>query len=275
MAGFTDILGSIINQGMSPTRTARVSHGLGGRGGDLGAVLDNIGQVLGQNMSEPPREMPRPSAPPSRPASHAPSGGGLGDILGSLAGNKAVLGGLGALAAAILGSKSGGGRRGSRKSVGGGLLAMLASLAVAALQNSGRSPARLPRALMDVRTPEDEEALEQEAEIIVRAMISAAKADGRVDETEMDNILGRLAEDGLTDEEKEFLRAEMRRPLDINEVIGSAQGRPELAAQIYAASLLAIEVDTPAEQQYLRDLARGLDLDPEVTTHIERSLGMA
>jgi uncharacterized membrane protein YebE (DUF533 family) len=273
MAGFTDILGSMLQQGMSPSRTTRVSNALGGRSGDLGAVLDNIGQILGQGSSEPPPGVPRTQSRPSpRPSS---GGGGLGDIIGSLAGNKAVLGGLGALAAAILGGKNKNRGRTSAKSLGGGWMAMLASLAFAAMKHAGNTPKQAPRALLDAQSPADEEALEQDAEIIVKAMINAAKADGQVDNAEIQNIIGKLGENGLTDEEKEFLVTEVKKPQDMSAVIAAAKGQPDMAAQIYAASLLAIEVDTPAEQEYIRELARGLGLSSNVTSHIEQTLGMA
>jgi len=157
--------------------------------------------------------------------------------------------------------------------VGGGWMAILASLAFAAMKHAGQGSQRMPRALMDAQTPEDEEALERDAEIIVKAMINAAKADGQVDDTEIQTITGKMGENGMTEKEKEFFLAEVKKPLNTNAVIASADGRPDMAAQIYAASLLAIEVDTPGEQQYSRDLAQGLNLAPEVTSHIEQALG--
>ena len=53
------------------------------------------------------------------------------------------------------------------------------------------------------------------AELIVRAMISAAKADGEVSEDEIQRIVGRIGADGLSEEEKQFMIAELRRPLDL------------------------------------------------------------
>jgi uncharacterized membrane protein YebE (DUF533 family) len=67
---------------------------------------------------------------------------------------------------------------------------------------------------------------------------------------------------------------EMNKPMDLGSIVAAAKGRPQLAAQIYAASLLAIEVDTPAERQYMRQLADGLYLAPEVTAHLERTVGL-
>ena len=66
----------------------------------------------------------------------------------------------------------------------------------------------------------------------------------------------------------------MTKPLDIQALIASAKNQPTLAAQIYAASLLAIEVDTPAEKKYLDQLAAGLGLNPEVTQRIKDMVGL-
>jgi uncharacterized membrane protein YebE (DUF533 family) len=121
----------------------------------------------------------------------------------------------------------------------------------------------------------EQEALEKDAEVIVKAMINAAKADNRIDEKEIEKIVGKLEEDGLTNEEKEFFMQEARKPMDTDAVIRSAVQNPEMAAQIYAASLLAIEVDTPAERRYMQDLASALGLNSEVTGTIEGYFGMA
>jgi uncharacterized membrane protein YebE (DUF533 family) len=44
---------------------------------------------------------------------------------------------------------------------------------------------------------------------------------------------------------------------------------------VYTASLLAIEVDTPSEVQYLDELARGLGLQPQTVQTIHRTLGLS
>ncbi len=261
MAGFMDILGTLVQQGLSQSSGSRIANALGAgqSSGGLGDIVGSLGQMLGGGQ-----------ATQAGGASLGGLGGVLGEVLGGLGNNKAALGGLGALAGALLG----GGRGATRGAIGGGGLAMLAALAMSALKKAGQSPSSTPQALLEPQTPEDEAALEQEAEIIVKAMINAAKADGQIDDTEIKKILGKLQEDGLTEEEKELFLTEANKPLDLEEVIASAQGRPELAAQIYSASLLAIEVDTPAEQQYMQELATGLGLDPLATSHIEQILGM-
>ena len=62
--------------------------------------------------------------------------------------------------------------------------------------------------------------------------------------------------------------------METEEWMAAAQGRPELGAQMYGASLLAIEVDTPVEKKYLERLAAGLGLDAKVTQHIQGFVGL-
>ncbi|MBW2659478.1 MAG: DUF533 domain-containing protein, partial [Deltaproteobacteria bacterium] len=102
-------------------------------------------------------------------------GGMLGEVLSGLGNNKAALGGLGALAGALLG----GGGSSARGAVGGGGLAMLASLAFSALKKAGQAPSRPPRALLEPQNNQEKEALEQDAEVIVKAMINAAHQRGK------------------------------------------------------------------------------------------------
>ncbi|OEU58182.1 MAG: hypothetical protein BA862_14405 [Desulfobulbaceae bacterium S3730MH12] len=264
MAGFMDILGSMVQQGMSASGGSRMSNALGAgkSGGSLDDIMGSLGKMLGGSQSG--------QAAQATQAGAGGLGGMLGEVLSGLGNNKAALGGLGALAGALLG----GGKSSARGAVGGGGLAMLASLAMSALTKAGQAPSRPPRALLEPQTPQEEQALEQDAEVIVKAMINAAKADGRIDKTEIEKIVGKLEKDGLTGEEKEFFTTEANKPMDINAVVSSAGREPEMAAQVYAASLLAIEVDTRAEQQYMEQLGKGLGLHPQVTDHIERTLGV-
>ena len=66
----------------------------------------------------------------------------------------------------------------------------------------------------------------------------------------------------------------MGKPLDLDGIIRDVRDQ-EVGAQVYAASLLSIEVDTAAEQDYLRRLAAGLQLDPEAVARIHQILGVS
>lgn len=109
---------------------------------------------------------------------------------------------------------------------------------------------------------------------IVTAMIAAAKADGTIDPEERQKILGRLSEGGLSNEEREYLDRELTGPLDIDKVVNSATG-PEHAIELYAASLLAIDPDHPAERAYLEMLAARLGLDADLKASIENTVANA
>ena len=108
---------------------------------------------------------------------------------------------------------------------------------------------------------------------MLRAMISAAKADGQIDQGEMERILGKLSEAGSDPEARDFVLSEMRGPLDLDRLVAGVR-TPQQAAQVYAASLLAIDVDTPAEKDYLDRLAQALNLPPQATAHMHGALGV-
>jgi hypothetical protein len=115
---------------------------------------------------------------------------------------------------------------------------------------------------------------EARARLLIIAMVNAAKADGTIDPDERARILGRLAEHGSGEAERAHLEEEMARPLDIDRLVSQVRD-PVLAAQVYAASLLAIDPDTPAEKAYLAMLAARLNLDPGVVRELESRLDAA
>ena len=100
---------------------------------------------------------------------------------------------------------------------------------------------------------------EAEAKIILRAMILAAKADGAMDAAERAAIMDHLGDDASEDD-RVFISAEIEEGPSLEEFLGSVPPSPELRQQIFAMSLLAIEVDTPEEEAHMRRLAEGLGL---------------
>ncbi|MEM9170556.1 MAG: tellurite resistance TerB family protein [Pseudomonadota bacterium] len=105
------------------------------------------------------------------------------------------------------------------------------------------------------------------ARALVRAMIAAAKADGKIDHDERERIFARLNDMDLTADEKAFVFDELNAPLDLDAVAASAKS-PAQAAEIYAASLVAIEADTVQETTYLNALAAKLRLDEGLVAEI-------
>ena len=108
--------------------------------------------------------------------------------------------------------------------------------------------------------------------LLIRAMIAAANADGVLDDTERMRIFGQIEGVGLTEEEKDFLIAEFDRPWSLQEIAAQVPS-PVAAAQVFTVSLLAVDVDTPAEREYLTALRQALGLDEGQARSIARRLG--
>lgn len=194
------------------------------------------------------------------------------DTLKGLAGGAAA----GGLATLLLGSK--GGRKMMETAVKVGGTAVLGGLAWRAWQTwqqqqAGNAPVAAPPMKDVTPAPAPTGLLSQAAGgdaslAVLRAMISAAKADGHIDAAEQKTIFAKLDELDLDTEAKAFVMDELRRPLDIEAVVRDAT-TPERAVELYAASLLAIDPDEPAEQAYLAMLAARLKLEPGLRTAIE------
>lgn len=111
---------------------------------------------------------------------------------------------------------------------------------------------------------------EETAMILIKAMCNAAKADGSVDDQELDAIMSRAGD--LEPDDEFMLRAELQAPLDLEGFIATVP--KDLAPDVYAASLLPIEVDTASEVEYLQNLARGLGLTSQTVEAIHEELGL-
>lgn len=155
-----------------------------------------------------------------------------------------------------------------------GALAAVGGLAYKAFQNyqQGQGNGPMPQEDAFIPSAADEHAQEELGKTLVRAMISAAKADGRIDAEEKTAIFDKLKTMPLSAEEKAWVFDELSSPLDLNAVVARAT-TPEIAVEIYAASLVAISADTPAEQAYLEALASRLKLAPALVAEIHREAG--
>ena len=124
------------------------------------------------------------------------------------------------------------------------------------------------RASLPERVPV-QESMNEQAKVLVRAMVSATKSDGQITEEEQNAIVKQLGHVG--DAEVNFLRSEFAAPLDVRELAWSIPLGME--DQAYAISLIAINLDEQSEVQYLGELAHGLRLTPERCNEIHRKYG--
>jgi len=116
----------------------------------------------------------------------------------------------------------------------------------------------------------DKDEANRQAELIIRAMINAAKSDGNIDEKEQDNIIAKLGD--VTQEEIAFIKKEFAAPLDVEAFVRTVPAN--MAEQIYTVSLMAIDLDKNTEAQYLADLAKGLNIPTQKANQIHEKLGV-
>jgi uncharacterized membrane protein YebE (DUF533 family) len=246
----------------------RQSGAGGGAGGGLGGLLGSLTSG-------------------AQPTGRASSGGGLEDMLGGLLGGAGggaaggMAGGLGGLLEQLGGSGQG--------QAGGGLGGLLGGLASAAgaggllggagaalqrrpAQNNQSFGAVLNSQFASTPEPEIEPSQDQEAAagLMLAAMIQAAKSDGTFDESEKDKLLGQLGD--VDAEEAAFVQAQLQAPVDIEGLI--AQTPKGLEQQIYAMSVLGIDLDTQQEAQYLHQLAQGFGMKPAQVNEIHAQMGV-
>ena len=253
---------------------------------------DALGGVLGGGAAK--GTSPRGSVPEGGPVSGRSAGLGAGGLSGSLGG---LAGGAlaGGLVSVLLGSKSARKIGGKAATYGG--IALVGALAYTAYRNwqakqegtartaeaapaagagapagpAASAPLALPppeTPFHPAHAPGGENGL---ALTLLHAMIAAAKADGHIDAAERGRILGRLSAIGMGGEDTAFLEAELASPVDIDGLVREA-ATPEIAAEIYAASLLVITPDEPAERAYLDFLAARLRIDPGLKGELEAAV---
>jgi uncharacterized membrane protein YebE (DUF533 family) len=209
-------------------------------------------------------------------------------ILSQLLSSPARAGLAGAVAGGLLTSKAG--RKLGKRAVELGGIAAIAGLAYTAWRRyeaRGAAPApgggaagldalREPRMLEAagfLPPPRQEAVGEPLARLLLRAMIAAARADGRLDGEERRRLFDRIVGLDLGEAERADLYAELEKPVTPDQLAAAVVG-PAQAAEVYAASLLAIDVDTPAERAYLSLLAGRLALDDELVASLHREAGI-
>lgn len=261
-----NILGSLLgqNSGGLGSILGKIA-GQGGQGGQ-GSISDILGQLQSQG---------------SDMFGSAQSKGSdiLGRIQDATSGDNSVLSGrdkttLGAGALAILlGSKT----DSSLAKLGG--LAALGTVAYKAFQRwqeqqgaeagqLGSSPVgSLPPSSAPAADPNVPAQVEQASHALLVAMITAAKADGHIQDDEKAQLDANLAR--LTDpQDRAWFQEEINRPVD-PAYVASLATDPHIAAQMYALSLAMCDDLNFMEKAYLEELAKRLNLDPQLKAELE------
>jgi len=197
--------------------------------------------------------------------------------VGDLTGGKGIGGdfGKGALAGGALGLLLGNRRvrkMGGKVAIYGGLAAVGAEAYKAygdwKQQQGGAGAASAAPQTFDALPPAE---IESHSQAILKALIAAAKADGHVDDRERQVIEGEFSRLDAAPEVRQWLQAELQKPLDPAEVARAASS-PEMASEMYLASLLAVDEQNFMERAYLDELARQLKLDDGLKARLEQQM---
>ena len=208
----------------------------------------------------------------------------MNKLLGQILGSGAAGGFAGGLAGKLLTSKSG--LKMGKKALKMGGIAAIGALAYAAYQryntSKGIGSSNSQYAVETDLAPAPEGSAFLPAEVdaagrealgltLVRAMIAASRADGRLDAQESQAIYQRIQSLEIDLGDQALLVSEMGRSVDMDAIVNSATC-PEVAAEIYIASMLAIDVDTRKEQSYLAMLAARLNIPPALAAELCRQV---
>ena len=107
---------------------------------------------------------------------------------------------------------------------------------------------------------------------LIRAMITAADADGLIDAQERESILARAREAGFDAESLNALEVEITAPMSLKQLV--VRTPEHLRDETYAAALIAITADSPEERSFLDQLAAGLKLETQARQEIHQQLGL-
>lgn len=107
----------------------------------------------------------------------------------------------------------------------------------------------------------------EEADVLVRAMIAAAHADGQMDQGERRRVTAAMASAGLA------LDDQLDQPQCLETLVRGVTS-PQQATRFYGASVIAMGKGSPIGRAYLAYLAQRLSLPADQVVRLNRRLGM-
>ena len=109
---------------------------------------------------------------------------------------------------------------------------------------------------------------EAHGRVLLKALIAAAKCDGHLDDSERELVEAELRRSEADPAVRAWVEAELRSPVDAVAVAAGAT-TPELAAEVYLASVLVVDETNAQERAYLDALASALRLDAGLKAQLE------
>jgi tellurite resistance protein len=252
MAGFDlgRVIGAVLSGGAAPRRRSpslsrpRMPAGNAQLGRALAGLAGIAIEALRRSQAPAPAPQPRPSP-------QAKGGSGF-DWAGP--------------------AKAGGSATPVKKTPGqGGLKDAPASPSPWGNAPGASKPATDPWAPVAAEADEEPSAETDEALLMLRAMIAAAKADGAIDAEERSRIAAQLNDAGLSPAARDMVLADFDKPLP-PAALAKLASDPMLAAQLYAAAVVGAGEIAAAERAWLDEFAKALKLDRAAAAAIEARL---
>ena len=164
------------------------------------------------------------------------------------------------------------------RSAGGTNYAALASLGMMAFQafqawqrSQATQQQQAPQQALNTVDMLEGPDVEEHSHAILRALIAAAKADGRIDPAESQIISSEIGRHTDDPELQQWLDNEVAKPLNPVEVAQSAKNSA-MAAEMYLASVMLVDDQQEAERNYLDELASALGIEPDLQVHLEQQV---
>ena len=114
----------------------------------------------------------------------------------------------------------------------------------------------------------DEDEANKRSQILLRAMIAAAKSDGHINQKEIAAIDEQIVKLNLSSEVASLLKDEIEKPLDVKEVAALAENSA-IAAEIYLVSAVVTDKENSMEKAYLEELAKAMKLPDALVAQLQ------
>ena len=256
-------IGVAVAKGVS-TLAKRASAGAGAGSGSSGSTSGGLGDLMGDLLGTSGK-----GTSATRTTTRGTSSGG-GGLLDEVLGNgrsttrssrsTAPKGGLDGVLEQMTGARTGRGGQGSG-GIGDLLGAVLGGTSAASTvsRSSGGN----------LRLDPVEREQEISAALMLKAIIQAVKCDGDLDADEKRKLMEAMGDS--TQDEVQAVNAELSAPVDVDALVRMVPNGME--AEVYMASLSAINLDQQAEAQYLHSLAQALELTPQEVNALHDRIG--
>lgn len=253
LGGLGEILGPVLGQVLGGGQPGGAPRGGAARLTDdqVGSLADKFSQITGRSPEELYAQIKEL-------------------IANNQFGAGAAAGGLGPL---IFGTQTGRSMAATAAKLGG--LALIGGLAYKAYMNyqQGAPAASGARQQALVAPPagsgfEASTVTNDNATVMIRAMVAAAAADGRIDVSEQHKLVASLGGSGMSEAARTFVQNEIASPASVEEIAGAVSSQEE-AIQVYTAARITVDPDLEEEHEFLAALAAALGLDEGLVAHVD------